>query len=137
MNFSEKLKRICALENTNLKEISDLTDIPYQSLKNYSSGKRQPKFSQLEKITSHKRFSKYRDLLFGTHSRIQTDPIHEVVMSSSTRRRANNLSSMLEGIDPNDGLLLINQFEALIDTYHKTKILIKIQEERQADEYND
>lgn len=63
MTFGEKIKLICDKERTNLKEISELSGIPYGSLKNYSSDHRKPKIDQIRKISEVPRFKKYEPML--------------------------------------------------------------------------
>lgn len=64
MKFGEKIRSICASEGINLKEFSGLTDIPYQTIKNYSQGKNAPSIEVVLKIVDIPQFSKYRGLIF-------------------------------------------------------------------------
>lgn len=66
MNFSYQLKEICSAENINLKEFSEITGIPYKTIRDYSSGSRSPSMGNLQKIASAPRLAKYSHLLLGT-----------------------------------------------------------------------
>ncbi len=66
MEFKSAIKKICEIEGINLKDFSRLTGIPYDTVKGYSQGKREPSLSQLKKIAEAPPFSKYVELLIPT-----------------------------------------------------------------------
>ena len=63
MEFSEKLKTVCAESGISLKKISNLTDISYDVLKNWSQGRRKPKIESIRKIASIPEIAPWRELL--------------------------------------------------------------------------
>lgn len=66
MNFNYQIKKICESEKINLREFSDLTGIPYKTVRDYSSGARSPSMGNLQKIAAVPQLAKYRHLLLDT-----------------------------------------------------------------------
>lgn len=66
MNFSNAIAEVRAAERISLKEISELSGVPYATMKHYSSGFRSPSRGNLQKIAAVPRLAKYRHLLLGT-----------------------------------------------------------------------
>lgn len=64
MKFGDKIKEICKQEGINLKKFSELSLIPYETIKNYSQGRSTPSIDQVLKIVDVPQFSKYRGLIF-------------------------------------------------------------------------
>ena len=52
-------------EGLNLREISELTGISYNTLTSYRQGKRVPKMKMIYKIATHPRLAKYKELLLS------------------------------------------------------------------------
>jgi transcriptional regulator with XRE-family HTH domain len=65
MTFGEKLKTLCDLEGINLREFSELSSVPYGTIKKYSSGFSTPKVNQIDRMTEQPRFAKYRNMLLS------------------------------------------------------------------------
>lgn len=63
MTFGEKVKIICEREGINLREFSDLSGIPYSSLRNYSNPKTQPSLKKIRQISEMPGLSKYKPIL--------------------------------------------------------------------------
>lgn len=68
-----KIKRICRLEGINLKEFSELTEVPYGTVKQYSAGDRPMSRHRVDKICSIPRFAQYRNLLLAIDEPISED----------------------------------------------------------------
>ncbi|WP_297531071.1 helix-turn-helix transcriptional regulator [Thalassolituus sp.] len=63
MSFSEQLRLICDIEEWSLKQFSDKTGVPYDSIRSYSSGRKNPGYEVLLKISNTPGLEKYRDKL--------------------------------------------------------------------------
>lgn len=74
MAFGEKIRTVCKLEGINLKKFSELTGIPYQSIKNYVAGRHEPPHSRILQISEVPQFAKYKSMLLSTDEIIGEDP---------------------------------------------------------------
>ncbi len=63
MEFADKLKTVSRESGLKLKEISDLTEIAYQTLKFYSQGRRKPKIEQIQKIAAIPELAPWKEFL--------------------------------------------------------------------------
>jgi len=77
MEFGEKLKKICKDEKLNLREFSDLTDIPYDSVRQYSRGRRTPAWEQIQKIANTPKFEKYKKFLLSESEELSSESYPE------------------------------------------------------------
>lgn len=68
MDFGNKIKAICKEEGINLRKFSELTNISYESISNYSRGKRTPSWEQINTIANTPRFEKYKQFLLSPDS---------------------------------------------------------------------
>jgi transcriptional regulator with XRE-family HTH domain len=66
MNFSNAIQEICRTEGWTLKKFSQLTNINYQTIRNYSAGNREPSLQNLKRITTTPELAKYQHILLGT-----------------------------------------------------------------------
>ena len=57
MRISDRLKKLVEFSGLNLREFSEKVEIPYRTLQDYISGKREPGVANLEKIATHMRVS--------------------------------------------------------------------------------
>lgn len=73
MNFSEKLCKIRELEDLSLQEISNVSGIPYSTMRKYSAGLFSPTLPQIEKILSAPRLARYRSFLLDLDDPIGDD----------------------------------------------------------------
>lgn len=68
MNFNDKVRKICKNENLNFKQFSEITGIPYASIRSYLTGRRTPHWEQINKIANTPRFEKYKDFILTIES---------------------------------------------------------------------
>jgi len=66
MNFDAKIKHVCKLEGINQREFSEITEIPYSSIKKYTNGLMNPSVNAINKIVTKERFKKYKNFFFAT-----------------------------------------------------------------------
>lgn len=68
MDFGQKIKKICELEDIKLKRFSELCKISYNSIAAYSSGKRTPSWENINQIANTPEFSRYKQFLLSPDS---------------------------------------------------------------------
>ena len=106
MKFKKKLHLICEQERIKLKEFSNLTEIPYGTIKNYSSGQREPTLDQIQKILAVPRFIQYKDLLLALDLNVAEDTAPYNVPEEAARKAA-ELFRRLEALGRGDEALAI------------------------------
>lgn len=65
MNYTDVIKQICAQEGLSLKRLSELSGISYQSMRNYSSGRKKPHYDNLRLLANTPELAAYRHLLLA------------------------------------------------------------------------
>lgn len=125
MNFGEKLKRICKEEKINLREFSELIEIPYNSVRQYSSGRRTPTWDQIYKIANTPRFEKYQQFILSPDSdKIETDT-NELSYNPETKQLMNAINEKMAeyNLSPQDLLSEIDFiFKDLDEKIHFVEI---------------
>lgn len=122
MSFSDKIKKILELEEINLRVFSDLTEIRYDTVRQYSSGRRSPTFDQIQKILAVPQFEKYKEFLLSDGS-----SIGELPMGDPTGIKKDTLARPQDPLTT-EALELIKRLEALGKGEEALAILRSIEE---------